>query len=370
MSAEDAAATDLGAGADLPRLEGRRLIVRADASHAAGTGHLMRALALSQAWLDGGGVVRWLLARAPEPLSARIAAEGIEIVPLRAPPGTAPDAAAVRVELANDEGARALVDGLEFDAAYLSALGAMGRRVLLVDDSAEHEAYPVGFVLNQNAHADRAAYPADASARFLLGTEFVVLRREFRRSQPPRTIPRRARHLLVTLGGADPGGVSRRVVAALGELPPELQHGAEVRVIVGAANPDGTRLEEEARRLSSTLPVRIERGVLDMPGLLAWADLAITSGGSTVWELARMGCPALVIETVPVETLLAEGLARVGLDDRLGRADHLDAATITAAVAARIDDHGWRQAMSARGPELVDGRGANRVLGVLASEAD
>ncbi len=361
-------AVGLGEAAPSARPDGRRLVIRADASRAAGTGHLMRALALAQAWLDGGGRVRWLLSAAPEPLEARVAREGIDIVPLGAPAASDADARALRSALERDERAVAVVDGLEFGTAYLSALGPESRRVLLVDDAAAHEAYPVGFVLNQNAHADRAAYPAEAPARFLLGTEYAVLRREFRPDPPPRAIPERARHLLVTLGGADPGGVTRRVVAAVAGLPSELREGAELRVIVGAANPDGGRLETEARRLSGMLPVRIERAVTDMPALLAWADLAITSGGSTVWELARMGCPALVIETVPVEALLVGGLARVGLDDRLGHADDLDGATITAAVAARIDDQRWRQEMSARGRELVDGRGAARVVAVLASE--
>jgi hypothetical protein len=74
-----------------------------------------------------------------------------------------------------------------------------------------------------------------------------------------------------------------------------------------------------------------------------------------------------VIETVPVETLLAGGLARVGLNERLGHADHLDDATIRAAVAARMVDRRWRAATSARGRQLVDGRGADRVLGALTS---
>jgi UDP-2,4-diacetamido-2,4,6-trideoxy-beta-L-altropyranose hydrolase len=361
-------AVGLGEAAVTARPDGRRLVIRADASRAAGTGHLMRALALAQAWLDGGGRVRWLLTAAPEPLEARVASEGIDIIALGAPAGSDEDASALRSELERDERAVAVVDGLEFSAAYLSALGPESRRVLLVDDDAAHDAYPVGFVLNQNAHAERAAYPPDAPARFLLGTTFALLRREFRPDPAGRAVPERARHLLITLGGADPGGVTRRVVAAVAELPGELREGAEVRVIVGAANSDGGQLEAEARRLSGRLAVQIERAVIDMPALLAWADLAITSGGSTVWELARMGCPALVIETVPVEALLVGGLARVGLDDRLGHADDLDGATITAAVTARIDDQRWRQEMSARGRKLVDGRGATRVVGVLASE--
>lgn len=238
----------------------------------------------------------------------------------------------------------------------------------MVDDASDRVAYPVGAVLNQNAHAVRAAYPADANCRFLLGTEYVVLRREFRAGPPPRVVPDRARNVLVTFGGADPRRVTGRVVAALAELPAPLRRDAEVRVIVGAANADADELSLLVRTLDGTLAVRIERAVRDMPTLLAWADLAITSGGSTVWELARMGCPALVIETVPVESLLAGGLARVGLDDVLGDLDRLDGATITAAVAARMGDAAWRREMSALGRRLVDGKGADRVVDVLASE--
>ena len=60
-----------------------------------------------------------------------------------------------------DDPAVAVVDGPAFGVAFLAALGAVSRRVLLDDDAANRPAYPVGFVLNQYAHADRAAYPSE-----------------------------------------------------------------------------------------------------------------------------------------------------------------------------------------------------------------
>jgi spore coat polysaccharide biosynthesis predicted glycosyltransferase SpsG len=328
----------------------------------------MRALALAQAWLDRGGRVRWLLAEAPAALEARIAGEGIDVIPVVDARASIDDAATLQAQLADDAMAVAAVDGLAFGAAYLRALVPHGDRVLVVDDAAGREAYPVGFVLNQNAHADRGAYRADETPRFLLGTDYVLLRREFVADPPPPVIPERATHLLVTFGGADPAGVTKRVVRALAALPPELRTGAEVRVIAGAANPDAEGLATEARRLEGRLAIGVERGVTNMPALLTWADLAITAGGSTVWELARLGCPAIVIETVPVETMLAGGLARVGLGERLGHADTLEDATITESVARRMSDRAWRQHMSELGRRVVDGKGASRVVDALASE--
>jgi spore coat polysaccharide biosynthesis predicted glycosyltransferase SpsG len=274
----------------------------------------------------------------------------------------------VRAALAGDQSGLAAIDGQAFDRGYLAALGPAAARALVVDDAADRGAYDVGLVLNQNAHADRAAYPADARARFLLGTSYALLRREFAADPPARPIPARASHVLVAFGGADPSGLSRRALQALAGLPDHLRRDLEVRLIVGAANAEAAGLTELAAGLAPGLLAIIERDVIDMPGLFAWSDLALTSGGSAVWEMARMGLPALVVETVPVETMLASGLARVGLDDVLGRVDDLDDATIRTAVARRIDDQAWRRTTADLGRRLVDGRGAGRVVEAMLEE--
>src|SRR6185503_14250607 len=160
-------------------MAGRTLVVRADASAWGGTGHFMRALALAQGWLDRGGRVRWAYAEAPEPLLARLRAEGIDAAAVPAEPGSPDDARHLAGLLAGEPDARAAIDGMAFDPLYLRALGGTAARVLLVDDGAALPDYPVALVLNQNAHADRAEYPADAGARFLLGLDYVLLRREF-----------------------------------------------------------------------------------------------------------------------------------------------------------------------------------------------
>src|SRR5262245_14254752 len=222
------------------------LLLRADASTAEGTGHLMRTLALAQAWRDGGGSARWLLAEAPASLAERIAGEGIDVERVDAVAGSAADAAMLRAALASDVSARAVLDGAGFGGDYLAQLAPHGDRVLAVDDKADKGAYPIGWVLNQNAHADRDAYPADASAQFLLGLRYVLLRREFAQGPPPRETPEVARRLLVTFGGADPTGMTLRTVDALQLLSHDLREQLEVRVIVGAANADAARIEDAA----------------------------------------------------------------------------------------------------------------------------
>jgi UDP-2,4-diacetamido-2,4,6-trideoxy-beta-L-altropyranose hydrolase len=348
----------------------RPLIVRADATTESGTGHMMRTLALAQAWLDAGGRARWLVADGPAAILERIAHDGIDVVSIAASAGSRPDADALRTELGRDPEATAVVDGVSFDEAYLDALADTSVRVLLIADRADRARYPVGFLLNQNAHADRSAYPADATCRFLLGTRYVLLRREFIADPPPRATPGVAHRILVTFGGADPTAMTARTVEALRLLPDDLRAIVEVRFIIGAANADGPAIASAVASPDLGYRASLERAVDDMPARMAWADLAITSGGSTVWELARTGCPALVVETVPLEQLLVTGLDRVGLFGRLGPEAGLETRRMANEIAAKAEDMPWRAAMSELGTRLVDGRGARRVVAALAGRTD
>lgn len=343
-------------------LRGRRLLLRADGSSRIGLGHLMRLLALGQAWTDAGGLVEAFIGETPDAIVDRYAREGITVRRLRGLDERDP-LGGLASALADDPSARAAIDHPGIDAMALDGLGDASARTLVVDDMARLERYPVALVLNQNAHADRADYPPDGGARYLLGLRHVLLRREFRADIPERLVPERARRVLVTFGGADPTGMTRRTIDALAGLPDHARTDLAVRVVIGAANPSDGDLEHVAS--GAGLPLRVERGLEEMVEPMGWADLAVTSGGSTVWELARTGCPAIVVETAPAESFLVRGLERVDLFDRLGPADRLDGPTLRAVIEARILDRAWRTSMARRGRELVDGGGADRVVAAL-----
>ena len=68
------------------------LLIRADASASIGTGHVMRCLALAQAWRHTGGDALFACAEMPPALRARVAAEGFDVQGLQAEPGTSADA--------------------------------------------------------------------------------------------------------------------------------------------------------------------------------------------------------------------------------------------------------------------------------------
>jgi UDP-2,4-diacetamido-2,4,6-trideoxy-beta-L-altropyranose hydrolase len=252
-----------------------------------------------------------------------------------------------------------VVDGYHFGSGYQRALQESGARVLVVDDYAHLDRYHADVLLNQNLGAPdyRGRAPG---ARLLIGPRFALLRREFR-DVPARTTPEVARRVLVTLGGSDPDGVSAQVVGALARVGQPLK----VQVVAGAGNPHLAVLERAAA--AGPHPVDLVVDARDMPRRMAWADLAVTAAGSTSWELARVGTPQIAIVLADNQRPIARGLTDAGLAVSLGwHADVTDEG-IADAVAALVGDAGRRDELSRRGRELVDGRGALRVLAAMGA---
>ena len=68
------------------------LFIRADAGGKLGTGHVMRMLALAQAYRRRGGKVDFICAQLPGALETRLQEEGCEVIRISVEPGSATDA--------------------------------------------------------------------------------------------------------------------------------------------------------------------------------------------------------------------------------------------------------------------------------------
>lgn len=337
------------------------LVIRADASVTEGTGHVMRCLALAQAWREEVGPVCFVTSIDGAALALRLKSEEMELRLVAEPPGGAADAANT-AEVARRTGARwVVVDGYHFSPAYRAALRRAGSRILMVDDNGDRGPYRDDLVLNQNAHAHAKLYAERGpSTRLLLGTEYVLLRREFLGLAPPPRVPAAARRLLITLGGADAGNASLAVVKALARLDGD---GLQCEAILGAANPHRARLEAEVRALR--LPVRLVRDPADLATRMARTEAAVSAGGSTLWELFYFGVPTLAVALADNQRPVVAHLGAAGalLDGTSAWAE--SAAELARVIGRLLTDGKLRSRLSRAARRLVDGRGAARVVAAL-----
>lgn len=340
------------------------LFIRADATTQIGTGHIMRCLALAQAWKAYGGEAIFVTACESDALRQRLVNEGFQVVMLeRAYPDPA-DWKQMSQILRMHPGAWVVLDGYHFDAEYHRLIKEAGHPLLVIDDMAHLDHYYADIVLNQNIHAENMRYSCEPHTRLLLGTKYVLLREEFLKWWGwRREISEVARKVLVTLGGCDPNNVALKVIQGLQQV--EMDN-TEAVVVVGSCNPHFEELRFAVQ--GSQIPFRIEGYVANMAELMAWADVAVSAGGSTCWELAFMGLPSLILVLANNQRPVAERLDRMGVAANLGWCEDVFPPEIAQAVMQLLRAPKTRAEMSQRGQQLVDGGGVNRVLMYMRGE--
>jgi UDP-2,4-diacetamido-2,4,6-trideoxy-beta-L-altropyranose hydrolase len=338
------------------------LLFRVEASIAIGSGHIMRCLALAQAWQNLEGNAIFAVATDIGKLQTRLETEGIIIHQLSVTSGSIEDGEAV-IALAQKLGVSwVVVDGYQFGGNYQQQLKAAGLNLLFVDDYGHAEHYSADLVLNQNLGANENLYPhRENDTQLLLGTQYALLRREFWQWRNwKREIPPTAGKVLVTLGGADPDNVTLKVMQALSAIETE---GLEVVVIVGGSNPHYEQLQQVAQ--ASPVSMTLKQNVTNMSEWMAWADIAVAAGGSTNWELAFMGLPSVIITVAENQSAIAQQLGKMGITISLGWHQQLTVHQLTTAVSELLSAQKQRQQMSEKGRQLVDGLGSQRVIEMM-----
>ncbi|HLB91523.1 MAG TPA: UDP-2,4-diacetamido-2,4,6-trideoxy-beta-L-altropyranose hydrolase [Terriglobales bacterium] len=334
-------------------MEPAALLIRADATLAIGTGHVMRCLALAEAWQDAGGTASLAAAELPDALLPRFTAEGISLGRVHAPPGGPEDAGETVAQARRLGASWVVIDGDRFDNEFLQTVRAAGFRVLLIDDFADRESFPADLIVNPNLDDDESAYrKRGASELMLMGPSYILLRREFRQGIEKREIRQAGRKILVTLGGSDPENLTPRIADALAQCPD-----LEVTVIAGA----GYNNADELRKMKAA-NLRVVFNSPNMARFMKDSDQAVIAAGGTLWELLSAGCPVLSYSRNIVQARVVQTLSHRGAVVDMGETRRFDPAKLVASVKELADSRGTRERMTGLGRTLVDGLGATRVV--------
>lgn len=343
---------------DTRPVKGNSLLVRVDASSAMGTGHVMRCLALGQAWQDAGGAkVVFVMSETTPALDARLAAESFEVVMIDGAAGSADDARRTINLGLERRTSWIVVDGYQFAAEYQRALQTAGFRTLFIDDFGHASSYSADLVLNQNISARQSLYVhRDPPTRLLLGPHYCVMRREFSKwRNSPREIPPTGRRVLVTMGGSDPENVAARVTEALRLVKVS---DLEATVVVGGSSPHVLQQQHHSK-------IRVVKDITNIGEWMAWADAGVSSAGTTCWELCLLGLPSLLIDVADNQRAVAQELGRRQCAIHFGSTRDFDARQLAARLESLLRSQETRRVISSRSRRLVDGLGAKRIVAAM-----
>lgn len=334
------------------------VLFRCDGGTTVGWGHATRCLALASALHPYGFVSRFAM-QAPDPrLVALLTGAGHAVQ--RLPEG---DDLAATVEAIAASSARVLVlDSYRHDAAWLTAVrAAIGCAHFVIDDLADR-VLPCEVIVNANPGAEQLDYGAHGAEMVLAGPRFALLRREFtpglrlERCGPPD------RRVLVTLGGGRLGEQALQFAQAIAEAPGAARH---TTLLVGG----DADLVARAQAFAATHAVwrRTLVGVDNVARVLAATKLAVSAAGHTCFELAALGVPALLVVGAPNQRPGARAWCDAGAFGMLGEIGSAPPAEVARRVLGALDDEAWLASSAARASELVDGNGAGRVAGLIAT---
>jgi spore coat polysaccharide biosynthesis predicted glycosyltransferase SpsG len=139
----------------------------------------------------------------------------------------------------------------------------------------------------------------------------------------------------------------------------------KVSVVLGPAFSYKSELEELLPKLS--FEPRILENVERMAEVLSEADVVFCSGGMTVFEIAALGTPGVVLCQNAREQRRMETFAREGSIAYLGLGTEVGDAVIRSTARDMLGDAARRRVMSEAGRKLVDARGTQRAAKVVIS---
>ncbi len=333
------------------------LIIRADAGPEIGVGHIMRCLVLAKAWRKNRGKVIFISSCHSEAIRARIVSEA-DFIPLDKSLSLEDDLSRTIAIAEKYPLAWIAIDGYQFSTGFQKAVREAEHRLLLIDDFNHLKQYHANILLNQNIGAEKLEYSLDPETLPLFGLKYTLIRDEFAEKRTAvEDIPTVAKKILVTMGGADPENATLKIVRALLE---EKMKGLKTAVVVGALNPHLQMLKEcidkkqaVLKELQSDIQLVINA---DMPNLIKEAELAVTAGGSTCWELLYMGVPAIVLTIAENQCNTGAGLERAGAGVNLGCIHDLSSKDIADAIKTICGDQEKRKDLIFRGQKLIDGK--------------
>jgi UDP-2,4-diacetamido-2,4,6-trideoxy-beta-L-altropyranose hydrolase len=339
--------------------------MRADASSEMGAGHLMRTLALGQMLQDAACEVHFATIAHNAEMIDRLIAENFTVHLLNAPFSEGSDAASV-VNIARSISASWIViDGYQFTCTYEKTVQeeVTSAKIMTIDDIPRiHHSADV--LLCQNYGAQNMGFSTEVSTQKLLGLEFLLLRREFKkvRSQPQRSPTNIPKRLLVTLGGGTPQGDSANLKIAKSLFYLDAN---QLEVVYIA----GKMADNKAELKKCINPNHRLLGYCDDMALeMSRADFAIVAGGSSMWELMYLGVPFLAVALTEAQKSYIEMLAEHKLCLNLGPHTSLESSHVKSAVSQLLDDLTLQTEFRRRYADLVKPESlGKRLLQVLVS---
>lgn len=343
----------------------RTVVFRIDASTKIGAGHAMRCISIAQALANRD--TRCVFAVSDNESDAFLSSLELETVCLYGKWNDLDWLAAEKLgELCLRLGAFAVVvDTYAATDQFFSVLNhilAPQCRIAFIDDMYSYEhgiaampiIRPVDIVVNYDYYASMDIYMeayARTNTRLLVGPHYAPMRASFRqKADQKQSINEFVSDIVVSTGSTNPNSLLERLSQA---CILATDSNVRIHVIVG---PDASFVDSASQYV-------IHKDVKDIAEVFFGCDIAVSTAGTTLYELSALGIPTLAVGMIDNQHLTVNGFVAKGYG--LGCMASDETSSICNKIAALYHDQGLRKAFSQFNQEAIDACGADRVADAL-----
>lgn len=271
------------------------ILIRADANEIIGSGHIMRCISIAFALQEKGEQIAFVTADHKSDILLN--QKGIRRFVLNTNWANMNEELPVlSVVVKQLRPSLVLVDSYYVSEEYFMELSKL-TRIAYMDDLATNH-WRVDYLINYNIYystLNYSKYDLDKT-HLVLGTQYAPLRNEFK-GLPRHKTNCSVKDVLVSTGGADPENITEKlIIHTCNNLPNITFH-----FVVGAFN---SKISEIRKIQPNNVILHINEK--NMSDLMQKCDVAISAGGSTLYELCACGIPTITYTLADNQLLAAK----------------------------------------------------------------
>ncbi|PKM94932.1 MAG: UDP-2,4-diacetamido-2,4,6-trideoxy-beta-L-altropyranose hydrolase [Firmicutes bacterium HGW-Firmicutes-1] len=248
-----------------------------------------------------------------------------------------------------------IIDSYNVSMDFFSALKQEVKTVYI--DDINRFNYPVDMIINGNINATDLNYTKHTVAeQMLLGIDYNMIRNEFK-DLPKRIVAKEITQIMITTGGSDLFGLSQKLSKWI--LTNSKFENIQINLIVGSAFSNKSELNKLALEHKNFVLYENPKKISE---IMLQSDIAISSGGSTLYELCACGTPTISFIVADNQLGIVLRMNELGLVQSIGWHNELEEESLIKNLSNLMENFEKRKEISSNGQKLVDGNGCSRIV--------
>lgn len=250
----------------------------------------------------------------------------------------------------------AFIDSYLADYEIYADISKLVKKAVYLDDDLRID-YPKGFVLNGAISAEQLNYPVKEGITYLLGISYFPLRKEFS-NVPAKEIRREVETIMVTCGGSDMHNATPVIQTLLNDVYPGLQK----KIVATNLYSNVSEIKKLQDRNTELL---WDLDTVNFKLAMQESDIAISTGGQTLYELASVGIPTIAVCVAENQLHNVTGWGKTGVMEYVGMYDDNNFLFKLRTALEKMMLYEKRTGYSRGTRQLIDGNGAKRICDLL-----